>query len=163
MPGSLQMSRKSRVSSGDGLLDDSSGSGGGSRPGPNVKIVTTNGSSSGVSGSGQDLTQQAASDGPSWWAIHFAELLGAMLFTYVGGGAVSVTGVVENEAVNCTRAVTVAIVGMCDDTPTATRAHSHSHVPLPLHPPTATDPLSAVPSAWCAAALWCQTVSCFMR
>jgi len=68
---------------------------------PNVNIITTNGAST---------KDTHITDGPSWVAIHFAEFLGCLLFTYVGGGAVSVTGVVENEAVNCTRAVTIAMV-----------------------------------------------------
>jgi len=58
----------------------------------------------------KDLSAQAATDGPSLLAILFTEFLGAMLFTYVGGGSVAVTGVVENEAINCMRTVTIAVI-----------------------------------------------------
>jgi hypothetical protein len=46
-------------------------------------------------------SDRPASDGPTLIAIHLAELLGAMLFTYVGGGAVAVTGAYAVARAHC--------------------------------------------------------------
>jgi len=47
---------------------------------------------------------------PTQFSVYFSELIGTLFFVFVAGCAVSVTGNIDSESMNCSRVLTVALI-----------------------------------------------------